>query len=63
VYDGSTIEDSQVSNSIIMGDCRIHEVRPMSDSLIGEHVRIHKDQTHPSAFQFMLGDSSDIRIP
>jgi glucose-1-phosphate thymidylyltransferase len=60
---GSTIEDSEVSNSIIMGDCRIHEVRPMSDSLIGEHVRIYKDQARPSAFQFMLGDSSDIRIP
>ena len=63
VHDGSRVEDSEVANSIIMGGCVISEVRRMSDSLLGESVRITKDDGRPAVFQFMLGDSSVIRIP
>jgi glucose-1-phosphate thymidylyltransferase len=63
VYERTRIEDSEIQNSIIMEDCEISEVRRMSDSLVGKGVRITKDQGHPAVYQFMVGDSSEIRIP
>jgi glucose-1-phosphate thymidylyltransferase len=60
---GSRIEDSQIRDSILMEECRIREVRPVSDSLIGERVQIEKTDDRPGAYRFMLGDSSDVRIP
>jgi len=60
---GSRIEDSEIRDSIVMEGCRIREVRPVSDSLIGERVQIEKSDHRPGAYRFMLGDSSDVRIP
>jgi glucose-1-phosphate thymidylyltransferase len=63
VYDRTRIEDSEIQNSIIMEDCVISEVRRMSDSLVGKSARISKDEGRPAVYQFMVGDSSEIRIP
>lgn len=63
VFDGSRIEDSEISDSIIMGGAVISEVRRMTGSLIGTNVRISKDDRHPTTFQFVIGDSSQVRIP
>jgi glucose-1-phosphate thymidylyltransferase len=63
LYDGTTVEDSEIENSIIMEDCVVSEVRRMRDSLVGGNVRIAKDDGRPATFQFMLGDSSVVRIP
>ena len=46
-----------------MENCVISEVRRMSDSLIGKNSRIAKDEGRPAVYQFMVGDSSEIRIP
>jgi glucose-1-phosphate thymidylyltransferase len=63
VYERTRIEDSEIQNSIIMEDCAISEVRRISDSLIGKSSRIGKDDGRPAVYQFMLGDSSEIKIP
>ena len=63
VYDGSRIEDSEISNSIIMGGATISEMRPMNGSLIGTNVEIQKSDRHPAAFRFVIGDSSRVQIP
>jgi glucose-1-phosphate thymidylyltransferase len=63
IFDGSRIEDSQISNSIVMGAASIAGVRRMSDSLIGANVRVCKGDQHPTTFQFVVGDSSQVRIP
>lgn len=63
VFDDSRIEDSEISDSIIMGGTMISEVRRMTGSLIGTNVRICKDDQHPTTFQFVIGDSSQVRIP
>jgi glucose-1-phosphate thymidylyltransferase len=63
VSEDSRIEDSEISDSIIMGGARISEVRRMTDSLIGTNVRVCKDDQHPTTFQFVIGDSSQVRIP
>jgi glucose-1-phosphate thymidylyltransferase len=63
VYDGSRIEDSEISDSIIMGGATISEMRPMNGSLIGTNVEIRKSDRHPTAFQFVIGDSSQVQVP
>lgn len=63
VGEGTRVEDSEVSNSIIMSGCVISEVRRMGDSLLGERVRITKDDGRPAVFRFMLGDSSVVEVP
>ncbi|HEX9717915.1 MAG TPA: glucose-1-phosphate thymidylyltransferase [Actinomycetota bacterium] len=63
VFDDSRIEDSEISDSIIMGGTMISEVRRMTGSLVGTNVRICKDDQHPTTFQFVIGDSSQVRIP
>jgi glucose-1-phosphate thymidylyltransferase len=63
VYENTRIEDSEIQNSIIMEDCEISEVRRISDSLVGKSARIGKDKGQPAVYQFMVGDSSEIRIP
>lgn len=63
VYDGSRIEDSEISDSIIMGGAVISEMRPMKGSLIGTNVEIRKGDRHPTAFQFVIGDSSRVQVP
>jgi glucose-1-phosphate thymidylyltransferase len=63
VSEDGRIEDCEISDSIIMGGARISEVRRMTDSLIGTNVRVCKDDQHPTTFQFVIGDSSQVRIP
>jgi glucose-1-phosphate thymidylyltransferase len=63
VYERTRIEDSEIANSIVLEDAVISGARPVGDSLIGKNVRITKDQARPAGYRFMLGDSSEIRLP
>ena len=59
----TVVEDSEIDDSIVMEGCEIRDVRRVSGSLVGERVRITKDDGRPAAYRFVLGDSSDVRIP
>ncbi len=42
VSDKTTIEDSSIENSVILGDCRIRSSQPLKDSVIGQGVKLNK---------------------
>ncbi len=57
------IRDSEVEHSIILDGSVISDLASrIEDSLIGKNVRIYRLPVKPSAYRFMLGDSSEIGI-
>ena len=63
VFEGTTIVESDIGNSIVMGDCRIEGVRRVRDSLVGRNVRIARSDGSPAAMQLMVGDNCAITMP
>ena len=54
--------DSEIGNSIVMGDCRISEARMIRGSLVGRNVRISRAGPSPCV-QLMVGDNCVITLP
>jgi glucose-1-phosphate thymidylyltransferase len=63
VYTNSVLTDTEIGNSIVMGECRIEEVRRIRDSLIGRNVHIRRTDSTPSSVQLMVGDNCAIALP
>ncbi len=63
IYKRSVLLDTEIGNSIVMGDCRIEEVRRIRDSLIGRNVHVRRTEASPSSIQLMVGDNCAIALP
>ncbi len=63
IADGSEIIDSELEHSVLMEGAQVHGVTRLVDSLMGRGARIVKDQSQPSAYRLMVGDTSTVRIP
>src|SRR6185295_11301255 len=63
IYDDVTIRNSEVEHSIILERCVIQDIPVrIEGSLIGKEVRIQKSQSKPTAYRFMVGDSSLVDV-
>lgn len=59
----TTVARSEVENSIILQDCVIRDVGSrIGNSLIGRNVTVVKKDRPPRAYEFMVGDNSNIVI-
>jgi glucose-1-phosphate thymidylyltransferase len=56
------IVDSEIGNSIVMGDCHISDARRIQGSLLGRNVRISRAAAS-SRVQLMVGDNCAITLP
>jgi glucose-1-phosphate thymidylyltransferase len=58
-----TIERAEVEHSIVMADSVISDLAGrMEASLIGRNVSVVRNNARPSAYRFMVGDNSEIKI-
>jgi len=63
IYDDVVIRNSEIEHSIVLERCVIEDVPVRIEaSLIGKEVRIQRSQRKPSAYRFMLGDSSLVDV-
>jgi glucose-1-phosphate thymidylyltransferase len=62
IYYECAISGSQVEDSIIMERCRIEDVRPLAQSLLGKDVEVRRGKTAPVAHRLMLGDQSQVEL-
>jgi len=57
------IRNSEVGHSIVLEGCIILDLENrVEDSLLGRNVRIERMPVKPSAYRFMLGDNSEVKI-
>ena len=57
------IRNSEVGHSIVLEGCIISDLENrVEDSLLGRNVRIERMPVKPSAYRFMLGDNSEVKI-
>jgi len=64
VGDRCLIESAEVENSILLAGCEVRRLDGrVESSLLGRNVRIVRDGRQPRAYRFMLGDSSEVRVP
>lgn len=59
----SEIIDSEIEHSVLMAGACVHGVTRVVDSLMGRGARVVKDESQPSAYRVMVGDTSTIKIP
>jgi glucose-1-phosphate thymidylyltransferase len=62
IYYECAIGGSQIEDSIIMERCRIEDVRPLTQSLLGKDVEVRRGKTAPAAHRVMLGDQSQVEL-
>ncbi len=56
------VEDSSIEGSIIMGNCHIHNIECLVDSLIGSEVKLFHDEHKPKALRLFIGDDGKIEF-
>ena len=57
------IKNSEIENSIVLERSLISDIAAkVTDSLIGKNVRIHHQKSTSQAYNFMLGDNSEVDI-
>ncbi len=63
VYDDVAIRNSEIEHSIVLERCVIQDIPVRIEaSLIGKEVRIQRSQLKPTAYRFMVGDSSLVDV-
>ena len=63
IYDDVQIRNSEIEHSIVLERCVIQDIPVrIEGSLIGKEVRIQKSQSKPTAYRFMVGDSSLVDV-
>ena len=63
IYDDVRIQNSEIEHSIVLERCVIRDVPVRIEaSLIGKEVRIQRSQSKPTAYRFMVGDSSLVDV-
>jgi glucose-1-phosphate thymidylyltransferase len=64
IGDDCVIEAAEVEHSILLAGCEVRRLDGrVESSLLGRDVRISRDGRQPRAYRFMLGDSSEVRMP
>ena len=56
------LERTEIEHSVVLSNCRISDVKPINDSLLGREVEISRSARKPDAYRFMLGDHSQVGI-
>jgi glucose-1-phosphate thymidylyltransferase len=63
IYDEVAIRNSEIEHSIVLERCVIQDIPVRIEaSLIGKEVRIQRSQLKPTAYRFMVGDSSLVDV-
>jgi glucose-1-phosphate thymidylyltransferase len=63
IYDDVVLRNSEIEHSIVLERCRIQDIPVRIEaSLIGKEVRIQRSQLKPTAYRFMVGDSSLVDV-
>jgi glucose-1-phosphate thymidylyltransferase len=63
VHDDVLIKNSEIEHSIVLERCQIRDIPVRIEaSLIGKEVRIQRSQLKPTAYRFMVGDSSLVDV-
>jgi glucose-1-phosphate thymidylyltransferase len=63
IHDDVSIRNSEVEHSIVLERCSIQDIPVRIEaSLIGKEVRIQRSQIKPTAYRFMVGDSSLVDV-
>ena len=63
IYDDVILRNSEIDHSIVLERCRIQDIPVRIEaSLIGKEVRIQRSQLKPTAYRFMVGDSSLVDV-
>jgi glucose-1-phosphate thymidylyltransferase len=62
IYYECAIGGSQIEDSIVMERCRIEDIRPLAQSLLGKDVEVRRGKTAPAAHRVMLGDQSQVEL-
>ncbi|HYQ89725.1 MAG TPA: glucose-1-phosphate thymidylyltransferase [Candidatus Binatia bacterium] len=63
IYDDVTIRNSEIEHSIVLERCVIQDIPVrIEGSLIGKEVRIQRSRSKPTAYRFMVGDSSLVDV-
>ena len=63
IHDDVVIRNSEIEHSIVLERCRIQDIPVRIEaSLIGKEVRIQRSQLKPTAYRFMVGDSSLVDV-
>jgi glucose-1-phosphate thymidylyltransferase len=63
LYDDVVLRNSEIEHSIVLERCRIQDIPVRIEaSLIGKEVRIQRSQAKPTAYRFMVGDSSLVDV-
>lgn len=59
---GSTLKNVSVEHSVILENCRLSDVGPIEDSLIGHNVKVYRSTGHRQALRLLLGDNSELAV-
>jgi glucose-1-phosphate thymidylyltransferase len=63
IGNNTVVENTEVEDTIIIGDCVIYSRRKITHSLIGRNVRINSpDDANPEAVRLVVGENSIISI-
>jgi glucose-1-phosphate thymidylyltransferase len=63
LYDDVSVRNSELEHSIVLERCQIRDIPVRIEaSLIGKEVRIQRSQRKPTAYRFMVGDSSLVDV-
>ena len=59
---GTVIEGSSIEHSVIMGDCRITNVKRLRDSILGNRCNIARKQGSHKPRTLFIGDDANIEL-
>lgn len=62
IGNGCRVENSEIENSILLENCTVEDVAPISDSIIGKRAELVKSNKKPQSLKFMVGDDSTLEI-
>ncbi|MFA6754422.1 MAG: glucose-1-phosphate thymidylyltransferase [Candidatus Dojkabacteria bacterium] len=63
IGEGSTVRNAQIENSILMGNCNIHDLETIIDSsLIGWNAEVTQKNGYPKADTLYIGDDSVVQL-
>jgi glucose-1-phosphate thymidylyltransferase len=62
IAENCVVEHAEVENSILLAGSSVRGPLRMESSLLGRNAAVHRDDRHPRAHRFMVGDNSEIGI-
>ena len=62
IGNGCRVENSEIENSILLENCTVSDISPISDSIIGKRAELFKSNKKPQSLRFMVGDDSMMEI-